>query len=168
MGPATSESRTALLDATEQVLRSEGYAAVSSRRIAEEAGLKQQLVYYYFHTMDDLLLATFRRRTERALERLKATLESEHPLRALWEMHSELSVAGLSAEFMALANHHEGIRAEVVRYMEESRALEAEALSRLSSASAMGGTHLTPTALSLAISSITQTLAREHETGVKS
>jgi AcrR family transcriptional regulator len=168
MGPATSESRMALLNATERVLRMEGYAAVSSRRIAEEAGLKQQLVYYYFHTMDELLLATFRRRTERALERLKATLESEHPLRALWEMHSELSVAGLSAEFMALANHHEGIRAEVVRYMEESRALEAEALSRLLPAPAMENSQLTPTALSLAISSITQTLAREHETGVKS
>jgi AcrR family transcriptional regulator len=166
MGPATSETRMALLDATERVLRSEGYAAVSSRRIAEEAGLKQQLVYYYFHTMDELLLATFQRRTERALERLKATLESEHPLRALWDMHSELSVAGLSAEFMALANHHEGIRAEVARYMEESRALEAEALSRV--LPTPESSHLTATALSLAISSISQTLAREHETGIKS
>ena len=167
MGPATSETRMALLDATERVLRSEGYAAVSSRRIAEEAGLKQQLVYYYFHTMDELLLATFRRRTERALERLKATLESDHPLRALWEMHSEMSVAGLSAEFMAIANHHEGIRAEVARYMEESRALEAEALARILP-SEMAGSHLTASALSLAISSISQTLAREHETGIKS
>jgi len=166
MGPATSETRMALLDATERVLRSEGYAAVSSRRIAEQAGLKQQLVYYYFHTMDELLLATFQRRTERALERLKATLESEHPLRALWEMHSELSVAGLSAEFMALANHHEGIRAEVARYMEESRALEAAALSRVLPTSE--STHLTATALSLAISSLSQTLAREHETGITS
>jgi len=164
MGPATSETRMALLDATERVLRSEGYAAVSSRRIAEQAGLKQQLVYYYFHTMDELLLATFQRRTERALERLKATLESEH--RALWEMHSELSVAGLSAEFMALANHHEGIRAEVARYMEESRALEAAALSRVLPTSE--STHLTATALSLAISSLSQTLAREHETGITS
>jgi AcrR family transcriptional regulator len=168
MGPANSETRMAMLDATERLLRAEGYAAVSSRRIAQEAGLKQQLVYYYFHTMEELLLATFRRRTERAIERLKATIESEHPLRALWEMHSEMSVAGLSAEFMALANHHEGIRAEVVRYMEEARALEAEALSRLLPASKINGSHLTPTALSLAISSITQTLAREHETGIES
>jgi len=168
MGPATSETRMAMLDATERVLRMEGYAAVSSRRIAEEAGLKQQLVYYYFHTMDELLLATFRRRTERALVRLKATLDSEHPLRALWEMHSEMSAAGLSAEFMALANHHEGIRAEVARYMEEARALEAEALSRVLPASEMNASHLTPTALSLAISSITQTLTREHETGINS
>lgn len=169
MGPATSETRMAMLDATERVLRSEGYAAVSSRRIAEEAGLKQQLVYYYFHTMDELLLATFQRRTERAIARLKATLESEHPLRALWEMHSEMSVAGLSAEFMALANHHESIRAEVARYMEQARALEAEALARrLASAPAMASTHLTPAALSLAISSLSQTLAREHETGITS
>lgn len=168
MGPADSETRMALLDATERVLRSEGYAAVSSRRIAHEAGLKQQLVYYYFHTMDDLLQATFRRRTERALARLKATLESDHPLRALWEMHSELSVAGLSAEFMALANHHEGIKAEVVRYLEESRAMEAEALSRLFPRSDAESGDLSPAAISLAIASLSQTLAREHEMGIRS
>jgi AcrR family transcriptional regulator len=167
MGPETSETRMAMLDATERLLRSEGYAAVSSRRIAQEAGLKQQLVYYYFHTMDDLLLATFRRRTERAIDRLKATLESDHPLRALWEMHSELSVARLSAEFMALANHHEGIRAEVARYVEQSRAVEAEALARLIPHSGTLPNHLTPAAISLAISSISQTLAREQEMGIE-
>src|SRR5688500_7197752 len=168
MGPVDSETRMALLDATERVLRSEGYAAVSSRRIAQEAGLKQQLVYYYFHTMDELLLETFRRRTERALARLKAALESSHPLRVLWEMHSERPVARLSAEFMALANHHEGIRAEVARYLEQSRAIEAEALARLASMSDALPGKLSPAAISLAIGSISQTLAREHEMGVES
>lgn len=168
MGPANSETRMAMLDATERVLRDEGYAAVSSRRIAQEAGLKQQLVYYYFHTMDELLLATFRRRTERALARLRTTLESDHPLRALWEMISEQSVAGLSGEFMALANHHEGIRAEVTRYVEESRALEAQVLSRLMPKAQAGSPPLSAAALSMAMSSISQTLARETETGITS
>ena len=49
MGPSDSETSNALLDATERVLRNDGYGAVSSRRVAEEAGLKQQLVYYYFY-----------------------------------------------------------------------------------------------------------------------
>ena len=63
MGSPDSATSNALLDATEMVLREEGYAAATSRRIADAAGLKQQLVYYYFETMEDLLLACFKRRT---------------------------------------------------------------------------------------------------------
>ena len=48
----------------------EGYAAVTSRRVAAQAGLKPQLVHYYFRTMDDLFLAAYRRRADQGLERL--------------------------------------------------------------------------------------------------
>ncbi|MEP6867804.1 MAG: helix-turn-helix domain-containing protein, partial [Novosphingobium sp.] len=47
------------MDATEKVIRDEGYAAVSSRRVAEVADIQQGLVYYYYESMDDLLIATF-------------------------------------------------------------------------------------------------------------
>ncbi|EUA30299.1 bacterial regulatory s, tetR family protein [Mycobacterium xenopi 4042] len=53
-----------LLDAAEQLMLEEGYAAVTSRRVAQKAALKPQLVHYYFRTMDDLFLAAFRRRAE--------------------------------------------------------------------------------------------------------
>ena len=46
-------------------MRDEGYAAVTSRRVAEQAGLKPQLVHYYFRTMDDLFLEMFRRGADR-------------------------------------------------------------------------------------------------------
>ena len=42
------------MDAAEQLLLEEGYAAVTSRRVGARAGLKPQLVHYYFRTMDDL------------------------------------------------------------------------------------------------------------------
>src|SRR5262249_22294781 len=42
----SSGTRNAILDATEAIMREEGYAAVSSRRVAEKAGLKSQLVHY--------------------------------------------------------------------------------------------------------------------------
>ena len=47
----------------------EGYASVTSRHVASEAGLKPQLVHYYFRTMDDLFLALFRRGTEQGFDR---------------------------------------------------------------------------------------------------
>ena len=62
--PRRRRPRGALLDAAEQLMLEEGYAAVTSRRVAAQAGLKPQLVHYYFRTMDDLFLAVFRRRAE--------------------------------------------------------------------------------------------------------
>ena len=56
-GLENSKTRTHLLDAAEQLMREEGYAAVTSRRVAAKAGLKPQLVHYYFRTMDDLFIA---------------------------------------------------------------------------------------------------------------
>ncbi len=53
----------------------EGYAAVTSRRVAAQAGLKPQLVHYYFRTMDDLFLAAYRRRADQGLERLAQALD---------------------------------------------------------------------------------------------
>lgn len=64
----------------------EGYAAVTSRRVAAKAGLKPQLVYYYFRTMDDLFLALFRRRAALGLERQALALASPQPLWALWDL----------------------------------------------------------------------------------
>jgi TetR/AcrR family transcriptional regulator len=51
------DSKTRLIEAAERLMREEGYAAVTSRRVASKAGLKPQLVHYYFRTMDDLFLA---------------------------------------------------------------------------------------------------------------
>ena len=50
-----------LVAATELLMHEEGYVAVSARRVAARAGLKPQLVHYYFRTMDELLLDVFDR-----------------------------------------------------------------------------------------------------------
>ena len=86
LGAETSKSRAALLDAAERLMLQEGYAAVTSRRVAASAGLKPQLVHYYFRTMDDLFLALFRRRAEQGLERQAQALASPQPLWALWDL----------------------------------------------------------------------------------
>ena len=86
IGTETSETRAALIDAAEKVMLEEGYAAVTSRRVAAKAGLKPQLVHYYFRTMDDLFLALFRRGAEQALERQARALASDQPLWALWDL----------------------------------------------------------------------------------
>ena len=67
-----SKTRAQLVDAAEQLLFEEGYAAVTSRRVGAKAGLKPQLVHYYFRTMDDLFVEIFRRRADENLAALRA------------------------------------------------------------------------------------------------
>ncbi len=83
IGAESSASRGLLLDAALRLMVDEGYAAVTSRRVAAEAGLKPQLVHYYFRTMDDLFVAVVRRGAAQNLERQARALSSPQPLRAL-------------------------------------------------------------------------------------
>ena len=130
LGLENSATRTALLDAAEVLIQEEGYAAVTSRRLGAKAGLRAQLVHYYFRTMDELFLALLRRIGERGLQAAEEALQSDHPLRVLWAQSRDPSGAVLNAEFMALANHRKVIRTEIAAYGDRLRKLQEEALAR--------------------------------------
>jgi AcrR family transcriptional regulator len=124
-----SQTRTTLLDATAELMLEEGYAAVTTRRIAAKAGLNNGLVYYYFGTMDGLFIELFRRGAERSLARLEQALESPQPLWAFWDLSHDFSSNALTMEFIALANHRKAIRAEIAAYSRRFRTLQLESLS---------------------------------------
>lgn len=131
MGVEGSKIRTLFVDAAEEILRDEGYLEISARQVAAKAGLKTQLLYYYFRTMDDLILAVVRRINERRLQRFEEAVAAPEPLRALWEMSSDPSGAALSAELTTIAIHREAIREEIVRSAQQFRALQSQAVTRL-------------------------------------
>lgn len=79
--------RAALVDAAEQLIRDEGYPAVTARNLAEKVNLKRQIVHYYFHTMDDVFIAVIRKNAERLRARLDEVMRSDEPLRALQELN---------------------------------------------------------------------------------
>ena len=120
-------ARQRLIEATATIMRDEGYAAATSRRVAAEAGVKQALVYYYFPTMDDLFVEVLRTGAEASLNNMRAALAHGDPLRALWLMNSDPRLTGLNTEFMALANHRRAIRAELKTYAERVRDIETAA-----------------------------------------
>ncbi len=122
------QARTMILDAAERLMRREGYAAVNTRSVAAEAGLKAPLVHYHFATTDNLLLAFYRRSSGRTEERIAAAIASSDPLRALWHLNTDPDRTALAAEFMALANHRESIRTEMAANVTRFRALQTEAL----------------------------------------
>ena len=89
MAPENAATRVLLMDSVESLMREQGYAAVSARAVAALSGLKYPTIFYYFESMDDLLLGTYRRRTQNVLDRTEAALNSDRPLHALWSAASD-------------------------------------------------------------------------------
>jgi TetR/AcrR family transcriptional regulator len=131
LGSKGSEMRNRFIDAAEAILSEGGGSTISSRIVAERAGLKMQLLYYYFKTMDDLLLAVVGRVNERRLARFEEALASDNPLRALWEQLIEPTNATLAAEMIAMAKQREAVRAEIVEFGQKYRLLQTSVVEHL-------------------------------------
>lgn len=131
LGAPDAKNRSVLMDAAEELMLEQGWAAVTSRRVAEHAGLKPQLVHYYFRSMDELFLELFRRRAEQGLQTLAEVLASDRPLHALWTFSTDPTAARFTMEYVGLANHRPAIRTEVARYSEQFRAAQTAALDRM-------------------------------------
>ena len=82
---ARSAAEDALLDAAERVLVDSGYAAITTRRLAEEAGVNHGLVHYYFGSVENLLVRTLERFTERQVTRQREMYAADIPFLEKWQ-----------------------------------------------------------------------------------
>jgi len=130
-GADEPDPRTALLDAAQRLMLAEGYAAVTSRRVAAEAGVNPGLVYYYFGPMDNMFVEVFRRSAERMLEQQARALSAEQPLWALWDLIRDQTNTGMNLEFLALGNHRKAVQAEMKDFSIRFRRLQFEAMSSI-------------------------------------
>jgi AcrR family transcriptional regulator len=162
-GTGEPPARAALLEAAGRLLVEEGYGAVTSRRVAARAGVNPALVNYYFGSMDDLLVTLFRRGADAYLERLRDALASPRPLRRLWSVSTEPH--GM-AEYLALANHHEAIRAEIAAYTTRVRTIQADALGAILRAHRIDEAGFPPWAVMMIIESISRLLLIDASLGV--
>ena len=128
IGVESSETRTQLIEAAARIVKKEGYAAVTARRLAEKFGLKRHIVHYYFRTIEDLLIAVQRREADHHRALLIQALESEEPLRMIWERCRAMTA--ITSEFLALATHRKAVRVEIKRVTEEFREILTQALAR--------------------------------------
>lgn len=166
IGSETSATRAALMDGVEAVMRELGYGALTARSVAERAGLKHQLVYYYFETMDELLMATYLRHTGRVSESLEQALQSARPLHALWQVSSNPQDAVLNMEFMALANHNPAIREETVAFGERIRRMGLDGIRSNLGETGAPTEAATPIALGIAVSALGMNLGMEATLGI--
>ncbi len=82
---ARSAAEEALLDAAERLLVDVGHAGITTRRLAEEAGVNNGLVHYYFGSIENLLVRVLERFTDRLIVRQRALYaDPELPFRQKW------------------------------------------------------------------------------------
>jgi AcrR family transcriptional regulator len=165
-GAEDSRARTALLDAVERLMLAEGYAAVTTRRVASEAGVNPGLVYYYFGPMDNLLIEVFRRVATRSQERHVEALASEQPLWALWDLILDHTNAVLNLEFLALGNHRKALRAEMRAASLRRRRLQFEALSKVLAERGVDTQRWPPEAVMLLMDGAARFMGEEDAYGV--
>jgi AcrR family transcriptional regulator len=166
IGAPDAKNRGVLLDAAEQLMLEEGYAAVTSRRVAEKAALKPQLVHYYFRTMDDLFLAAFRRRAEEGLEAQARVLQARQPLWALWRFSTDPAATAITMEFIALANHRKALKAEIAYYAERFREEQQKALSTVLRGYGADAAEVPPLVWSVLMTSVSRVLVIEQALGM--
>lgn len=166
IGAPDAKNRGLLLDAAEQLMFEEGYAAVTSRRLASKAGLKPQLVHYYFRTMDELFLAVFRRIADEGFRVQARALESEQPLWALWRFGTDPAFTRISMEFMALANHRKELRAEIAFYAERFREEQRKAVTAALQRYEVDTSGMSPMVWTVLMTSLSRFLVLEQALGM--
>jgi AcrR family transcriptional regulator len=128
---------TRLLDATEAVIAAEGWAAATTRRVAEHAGLSQGLVHYHAGSIDALRREAAVRAIRRFFDQPLAAYEPTPAGGRAWMMQL-LSVADHTAtreqelrllhESLPAAGRDDGLRTVIAGLLHRYRERIAAAL----------------------------------------
>ena len=159
-------TQNALLDAAHHVMLTEGYAAATTRRVANQAGVNSALVSYYFGSLDGMFVALFRRGAERSFERLQEALASDQPLWGFWDLIHDRSNSASTMEFIALANHRKVIRDEIAEYSRRFRNEQLVALADVLEGYGIDPGEWPATVVVLILSSVSRFMLIEEAFGV--
>jgi TetR/AcrR family transcriptional regulator len=130
---ARSVAEEALLDAAERLLVDVGYAAITTRKLAEEAGVNHGLVHYYFGSNENLLVRALERFTERLLQRQRELYAAEMPFVEKWRtamrylVSEDVTYEKVWLELQAMAWNDAGLRERLARVNAEWRAVLTDA-----------------------------------------
>jgi len=83
---ATADTRDAILGAARARLLADGYANLSTRAVAEAAGVPLSQIHYHYGSKQQLILAVLAAENERLLERQARMYAGPEPLWRHWEM----------------------------------------------------------------------------------
>ena len=90
-------SRTRIVDAAYEMLRQQGLAGLTMRRLAQDLGVRPGALYYYVARKQDLLAAV----AERILADSAETISSTDPAAAAWDIRQALLSVRDSADVIS-------------------------------------------------------------------
>jgi AcrR family transcriptional regulator len=117
------------------VLVDAGHGAITTRRLAEEAGVNHGLVHYYFGSVENLLVRTLERFTERLITRQREMYAADMPFLEKWRtamrylMSEDVAYQKVWLELQALAWSRPELRERVDRVNDEWRTVLLEAFA---------------------------------------
>jgi AcrR family transcriptional regulator len=130
---AAAEER--LLDAAERLLVEVGHAGITTRRLAETAGVNHGLVHYYFGSNENLLVRALERFTGRLIARQHELYASDLPFVEKWRtamrylVSEDATYEKIWLELQALAWNDPGLRERLAAVNAEWRAVLTEAFA---------------------------------------
>jgi len=130
---ARSAAEEALLDAAERLLVEVGHAGITTRKLAETAGVNNGLVHYYFGSNEALLVRALERFTDGLIARQRELYASDLPFVEKWRTAMRYLVADdqtyekIWLELQAMAWNDEGLRERLARVNADWRAVLTEA-----------------------------------------
>ena len=133
--PARAAAEEALLDAAENLLVEVGYAGITTRKLAEEAGVNHGLVHYYFGSNENLLVRALERFTERLIARQRELYAADLPFVEKWRtamrylVSEDVTYEKVSLELQALGWNDPYLRQRLARVNAEWRAVLTEAFA---------------------------------------
>ncbi|HEY6606189.1 MAG TPA: TetR/AcrR family transcriptional regulator [Gaiellaceae bacterium] len=128
-----SQAEEALLDAAERLLVDVGYAGITTRRLADEAGVNNGLVHYYFGSNENLLVRALERFTEGLIARQRELYAADMPFVEKWRtamrflVSEDVTYEKIWLELQALAWNNADLRARLALVNAEWRAVLTEA-----------------------------------------
>lgn len=96
------QTRWRILEAARRRLVEEGYARLSTRQIAAEAGVNHALIHYYFGTKDQLVVAVLDEANRRLLSRQSAMYETPGGFAEKWARACAFYEEDLASGFVRL------------------------------------------------------------------
>jgi AcrR family transcriptional regulator len=133
---ARSAAEEALLDAAERLLVDVGYTGVTTRRLAEQAGVNHGLVHYYFGSIENVLIRTLERFTERLTQRQREMYAADIPFIEKWRtamrylVEEDVRYEKVFLELQALAWNRPEMRERLAPVDAEWRAVLTEAFAK--------------------------------------
>jgi AcrR family transcriptional regulator len=134
--PARVAAEESLLDAAERLLVEVGYAGITTRKLAEEAGVNNGLVHYYFGSNENLLVHALERFTDRLVTRQRELYAADMPFIEKWRtamrylVSEDVTYEKIWLELQALGWNHPELRERLQRVHAEWRAVLVSAFEQ--------------------------------------